>query len=202
MRVRQILDTAAPGVLGRQPTTHLPGGILTTLRRLRGESLLSGLRAFRVSCEWSGSRALRAHRDSGAHRLSRAACAFSALREVRAGRASSAPREARARRAFRAHRAIHVRRVRSRCRVTLRSTPMRSALLTPVTVGIAAPADGLQGGSLRQRLGVPRRHLSILHLSAISSSPPTNAPASHLLSPPSRPRAQASSTLNRTQLHR
>jgi len=187
VRVRQILDTAAPGVLGRQPTTHLPGGILTTLRRLRGESLLSGLRAFRVSCEWSGSRALRAHRDSGAHRLSRAACAFSALREVRAGRASSAPREAR---------------VRSRCRVTLRSTPMRSALLTPVTVGIAAPADGLQGGSLRQRLGVPRRHLSILHLSAISSSPPTNAPASHLLSPPSRPRAQASSTLNRTQLHR
>jgi hypothetical protein len=101
-----------------------------------------------------------------------------------------------------APRYTHVRRVRSRCGGTLRSGPMRSAMLTPATAGRAAPADGLQGEGLRQRLGVPRRHLSILHLSAISSSPPTRAHALHLLSPPSRPRAQASSTLNRTQLHR
>jgi hypothetical protein len=65
-----------------------------------------------------------------------------------------------------------------------------------------ATADGLRGRRLGQRLGLPRRHLSVFHQRAISSSPPTNAPASHLLSPPARPRAQAPSTLNRTQLHR
>jgi hypothetical protein len=64
-----------------------------------------------------------------------------------------------------------------------------------------ATADGLQGRRLRQRLGLPRHHLSVFHQPAISSPPPT-APASHLLSPPSRPRAQASSTPIRTQLHR
>jgi hypothetical protein len=57
-------------------------------------------------------------------------------------------------------------------------------------------------GGFRQRLGLPRHHLSVFHQPAISSPPPTNAPASHLLSPPSRPRAQASSTPIRTQLHR
>jgi hypothetical protein len=72
----------------------------------------------------------------------------------------------------------------------------------PTTGKATATADGLRGRRLRQRLGLPRRHLSVFHQPAVSSPPPTNAPASHLLSPPSRPRAQASPTLTRTQLHR
>jgi len=143
------------------------------------------------ACHANGAdRANRAHRASGAPSEARARRVSNALREARARRECTARREVRARRApnalcevrarrairsrrvFRAHRAIRVRRVRSRCRLTLRSVPIRSALLTPVTVGVAAPADGLQVESLRQRLGVPRRHLSILHLPAISSSPP------------------------------
>src|ERR1017187_5472049 len=67
--------------------------------------------------------------------------------------------------------------------------------------GCALDAD-IANQTLRQRLRLPRHHLSVLHPPAISAPPPTNSPASHLLSPPSRPRAQASSTLNRTQLHR
>ncbi len=72
----------------------------------------------------------------------------------------------------------------------------------PATGKATATADGLQGRRLRHRIGLPRHHLSVFHQPAISSPPPTNAPASHLLSPPSRPRAHASSTLTRTQLHR
>jgi hypothetical protein len=72
----------------------------------------------------------------------------------------------------------------------------------PATGKATSTADGLRGRRLRRRLGLPRLHLSVFHQPAISSPPPTIAPASHLLSPPSRPRACASSTLNRTQLHR
>jgi hypothetical protein len=57
------------------------------------------------------------------------------------------------------------------------------------TGNATATADDLQGRRLRQRLGLPGHHLSVLHQPAISSPPPTNAPASHLLSSPSRPRA-------------
>ena len=66
----------------------------------------------------------------------------------------------------------------------------------PAAGKATATAVDLQRRRLRHRIGLPRHHLSVFHQPAISSPPPTNAPASHLLSPPSRPRAQASSTLN------
>ena len=71
----------------------------------------------------------------------------------------------------------------------------------PATGKATATADGLQGRRLRQRLWLPRHHLSVFHQPAISSALPTNAPASHLLSPPSRPHRQASSTRSHRQLH-
>lgn len=73
---------------------------------------------------------------------------------------------------------------------------------SPATGKATATADGLQARRLRQRLRLPRHHLSVFRQSAISSPPPTNDLHHISLSPPSRPRAQASSTLNRTQLHR
>jgi hypothetical protein len=72
----------------------------------------------------------------------------------------------------------------------------------PAAGKATATADDLQRRRLRHRIGLPRHHPSVCHQPGISSSPPTNAPASQLSSPPSRPRAQPSSTLNRTQLHR
>jgi hypothetical protein len=54
----------------------------------------------------------------------------------------------------------------------------------PATRKATATADGLKGGRLRQRLGLPQHHLSVFHQPAISSPHPTTSPASHLLSPP------------------
>ena len=119
--------------------------------------------AFLAPMRVSALREVRARRASNALREARARRASNALREVRARRAI------RSRRAFRAHRAIRVRRVRSRCGVTLRSAPIRSALLTPATVGAAAPADGLQGGASAAPRGSSTSSLSL---------PPTG----HLLS--------------------
>jgi hypothetical protein len=67
--------------------------------------------------------------------------------------------------------------------------------------GKATARPDLQRRRLRHRIGLPRHHPSVCHQPAIFSLPPTNAPAPHLLSPPSRPRAQATSTLNHRQLH-
>jgi hypothetical protein len=89
-----------------------PGAYALRWDASRGEGLLSGLRAVRVSCEWSGS---REHRDPGAHRGAGARRASSALREVRARRASSALRDVRTRRASNALREVRARRaIRSR----------------------------------------------------------------------------------------
>jgi hypothetical protein len=46
----------------------------------------------------------------------------------------------------------------------------------PATGKATATADGLQGGRLQQRLGLPRHHRSVFHQPAISSPPPTDAP--------------------------
>jgi len=73
---------------------------------------------------------------------------------------------------------------------------------TPRREKATATTDRQRGRRLRQPPGLPRHHLSVFHQPAIPPRPPTDAPASHLLSPPSRPRAQASPTLERTQLHR
>ena len=70
----------------------------------------------------------------------------------------------------------------------------------PATRKTAATGDGLRGRRLRQRRGF----LDIIAQSSTnrpSPSPPTDTPASHLSSPPARPRAQASSTLNHTHFH-
>jgi hypothetical protein len=72
----------------------------------------------------------------------------------------------------------------------------------PATGKATATADGLQGRRLRRASGF----LDITAQSFTNRPSPLHLrqthPASHLWSPPSRPRAQASSALKRTQLHR
>ena len=66
----------------------------------------------------------------------------------------------------------------------------------PATGKATATADGLQGSEASEAHRASQHDLSVFHQPAISSPPPTTAPATHLWSPPSRPRAHASTTLN------
>ena len=129
-------------------------------RRSRVRRTSRGPRASRIQRTSRGSRASRIQRTSRTSRTSRIQRTSRGSRTSRyslTSRFSSAPRSPRTSR--------------------LLSAPIRSALLAPATVAAVAPAGGLQGESVRQRLG---GSLDIISQSSTNRLSPLHVRQTHL----------------------
>ena len=199
--------------------THLPGGIRTTLRRFlrsrlaqRTSRLPRVMRMERIARTARTSRFRRTSPFSRRSRVRRTSRGSRGSRIQRTSRGSRTSRIQRTSRGSRTSRDSHTSRFVSAPRYTRTSRPLAlwshlavsaNSVRAAHTRDLRASRAGrraAEGGSSAAPRGLST-HLSILPIGHLLS-PPTNAPASHLLSPPARPGAQASSTLNRTQLHR